>query len=172
MDALLGMSYPGDTFLITEQSKVIGLNPKVYLLGVGVANPFYRDKFGTATVEGIMGFGVTNPKLPYPGTKEYFERHTKRFNKQPDRWASAFTYASLQVLEQAIEKSGTLDRKKLRDVIASDTFMTVAGPVKFVGGFNIHFPGHIGQWHNGEFEVVAPKKNRAIEPIFPKPDWR
>src|SRR4030067_2116332 len=44
VDALLGMSYPGDTFLITEQAKVIELNPKVFYLGVGVAFPAYRDK--------------------------------------------------------------------------------------------------------------------------------
>jgi len=31
----------------------------------------------------------------------------------PDGWASPVTYASLQILEQAIEKAGTLDRKKV-----------------------------------------------------------
>jgi branched-chain amino acid transport system substrate-binding protein len=172
VDALLGMSYPPDTFLITEQSKVIDLNPKVFYLGVGVAFPAYRDKFGVATVEGIMGAGAWNPKLPYPGAKEYFDRHVKRWGTEPDRWGSAFAYASLQILEQAIEKVGSLDRKKIRDAIATNTFPTVIGPVKFEGGFNVQSPGEIGQWQSGEFEVVAAKDKRTAKPIFPKPPWK
>ncbi len=172
VDALLGMSYPPDTFLVTEQAKVIDLNPKVFYLGVGVAFPVYRDKFGVNTVEGIMGAGAWNAKLPYPGAKEYFDRHLKRWNKEPDRWGSAFAYASVQILEQSIEKVGSLDRKKLREAIATETFPTVIGPVKFERGFNLQSPGEIGQWQNGEFEVVAAKEKRTAEPIFPKPDWK
>jgi len=171
VDALLGMSYPPDTFLITAQSMALKLNPKLFYLGVGVAFPVYRDKFGAKTVEGVRGAGAWNPKLPYPGAKEYFDRHVKRWNKEPDRWGSAFAYASLQILEQAIEKTGTLDRKKLRDAIATETFPTVIGPVKFEGGFNIQAPGEIGQWQNGEFEVVAGKPKRTAKPIYPKPAW-
>jgi branched-chain amino acid transport system substrate-binding protein len=172
VDALLGMSYPGDTFLITEQAKVIELNPKVFYLGVGVAFPPYRDKFGVATVEGIMGAGAWNPKLPYPGAKEYFDRHMKRWNKEPDRWGSAFAYASMQILESAIEKAGSIDRKKIRDIIATETFPTVIGPVKFQGGFNVQSPGEIGQWQKGEFEVVSAKEKRTASPIVPKPAWK
>ncbi len=172
VDALLGMSYPPDTFLITEQSKALKLNPKLFYLGVGVAFPVYRDKFGEATVEGVMGAGAWNPKLPYPGAKEYFDKHVKRWKKEPDRWASAFTYASLQILQQAIERTGTLDRKKLRDAIATQTFPTVIGPVRFEKGFNVQAPGEIGQWQKGEFEVVAAKSKRTAEPIFPKPEWK
>jgi branched-chain amino acid transport system substrate-binding protein len=171
VDALLGMSYPDDTFLITSQSQTIKLNPKLFYLGVGVAFPVYRDKLGVAAVEGVMGAGAWNPRVPYPGAKEYFDRHVEKWNKEPDRWASAFAYASLQILEQAIEKTGSLDRKKLRDVIAGETFPTVIGPVKFEGGFNIQAPGEIGQWQNGEFEVVASKAKRTATPVFPKPSW-
>ncbi len=172
VDALLGMSYPPDTFLITEQAKAIGLNPKVFYLGVGVAFPVYRDKFGVDNVQGIMGAGAWNPKLPFPGAKEYFDRHLKRWEKEPDRWASAFAYASLQIIEQSIGITGTLNRKKLRDAIATNTFPTVIGPVKFEGGFNLQSPGEIGQWQKDEFEVVAGKEKRTAEPIFPKPAWK
>ena len=173
LDSLLCMSYPGDTFLITKQAKELGLNPKVFYLGVGVAFPVYKKMFGgPEAVEGIMGAGAWNQNVPYPGAKEYFDRHVKRWGEEPDRWGSAFAYASLQILEQAIEKTGSLDRKKLRDAIASETFPTVIGPVKFEGGFNVQAPGEIGQWQNGEFEVVASKEKRTADPIFPKPPWK
>jgi branched-chain amino acid transport system substrate-binding protein len=172
VDALLCMSYPGDTFLITKQAKELGLNPKVLYLGVGVAFPVYKQMFGGPNViEGIMGAGAWNPRVAYPGAKEYFERHVKRWKIEPDRWASAFTYASLQILEQSIEKVGSIDRKKIRDTIATQTFPTVIGPVRFEGGFNVQSPGEIGQWQKGEFEVVAAKEKRTAKPIFPKPSW-
>ncbi len=171
MDALLGFTYPPDTFLITQQAKVVGLNPKVFYLSVGVAFPSYKGKFGAAMVEGVMGPGVWNPNVPHPGAKEYFDSHVKRWKIEPDRWASAFAYAGLQVLEQAIETAGTLDREKIRNVLATGTFPTVVGPVKFDGMFNVQSPGEVGQWQNGEFEVVAAKEKRTAKPIVPKPPW-
>jgi branched-chain amino acid transport system substrate-binding protein len=160
VDALLVFSYPPGTFMITAQAKAIGLNPKVFFLTVGTAFPTYRDKFGASVVEGIMGAGAWNKKVPYAGAKEYFDRHVKRWGKEPDRWGTPHTYASVQVLEQAIEKVGSLDRKKIRDAIATMTFPTIIGPVKFVNQFNIQSPGEVGQWQNGEFEIVSAKEKR------------
>ena len=68
--------------------------------------------------------------------------------------------------------AGSIDRPKIRDIIATETFPTIIGPVKFVNGFNNQSPGGIGQWQKGEFEVVAAKEKRTANPIFPKPLWR
>jgi branched-chain amino acid transport system substrate-binding protein len=172
VDALLCMSYPNDTFLLTKQAKEMGYNPKLFYLGVGVAFPIYKQMFGgPEAIEGIMGAGAWNPKVPYAGAKEYYDRHLKKWGKEPDFWGSAFAYASLQILEQSIEKVGSLDRTKIRDYIATATFPTVIGPVKFEGGFNVQSPGEIGQWQNGQFEIVAGKDKRTAKPIYPKPSW-
>lgn len=170
VDALVGFSYPLDTHLITEQAKVLQLNPKVVYLSVGVAHPPYKYKFGAETVEGVMGPGAWSKKTAYPGVKEYVERYMKKYNTEPDWWGGIITYSALQIMEQAVEKVG-LDRKKIRDVIATETFPTMIGPVKFVGGFNVQFPGNIGQWQKGNFEVIMPKDKRTAPPIFPKPPW-
>lgn len=170
VDALIAFSYPPETFLLTEQAKAIGLNPKLLYATVGTAYPSYRDRFGVKTVEGIMGAGVWNPKVS-PAAKEWFDRYTKRWGEEPDRWGTAGGYSTCQVLEQAIEKAGTLNPTKVRDVIASGmTFNTVLGPLKFVNQFNTYYPGHVGQWQNGEFMSVD-KTNRQATPIFPKPEW-
>ncbi len=170
VDALLAFSYPPETFLITEQMKAIGLNPKLFYATVGVAYPSYRDKFGAKTVEGIMGAGVWNPKVS-PAAKEWFDRYVKRWKEEPDRWGTAGGYSTCQVLVQAIEKAGTLDPTKVRDVIASGvTFETVLGPLKYVDQFNTYYPGQVGQWQKGEFLTVD-KTNRQAKPIYPKPEW-
>jgi len=170
VDALIAFSYPPETFLITEQAKTIELNPNLFYATVGVAYPSYRDKFGANTVEGIMGSGVWNPKVS-PAAKEWFDRYVKRVGEEPDRWGTAGGYSTCQVLEQAIAKAGTLNKTKIRDVIASGmTFDTVLGPLKYVDQFNTYYPGQVGQWQNGEFLTVD-KTNRQAKPIYPKPAW-
>jgi branched-chain amino acid transport system substrate-binding protein len=171
VDALIAFSYPPETFLMTQQMMEIGLNPKLFYATVGIAFPAYRDAFGAETVEGIMGAGAWNPNVPVEGAKEFFDRHVAKFGAEPDRWASAACYASGQVLQQAIEAAGTLDPVAVRDAIAAGEFKTVLGTVQFENQFNTTYTGALGQWHDGEFEVIGPADKRTTEPIYPKPEW-
>lgn len=172
VDALLAFTYPAETFLITQQAKAIGLNPKLFYMSIGTAFAAYRETFGARMIEGVMGTGAWNPKVPYPGAKEFWERMVQFVGPAKVDWyGNAFVYSSVQVLEQAIEKAGTLDRKKIRQVLASETFNTVIGPVKYVDQINVQSPGEVGQWQNGAYEIVAAKEKRTAQPIYPKPPW-
>ncbi len=168
-DAFVSLSYPPDTFLVTGQAKAIGFNPKVFYAAVGTAFPVYRDKMGPAA-EGVMGLGTWNPKMN-PQAKAYFDAHVARWKKEPDRWASAHAWAGLQILQQAVEKVG-LERKVLRDHIASAEFDTVIGKIRFRNGENISTPGVVSQWSGGEFEVVWPPQLATGPSLFPKPNWK
>ena len=168
-DAFVALSYPPDTFLVTAQAREIAFNPKAFYASVGTAFPIYRDKLGP-TVEGVMGLGTLNPKTS-PAAKAYFDAHKERHKKEPDRWASAHAWAALQVMEQAVAKVG-LDRKALRDAIASNEFDTVIGKVRFKNGENISTPGVVSQWQSGEFEVVWPPDRATAPAMHPKPHWR
>jgi branched-chain amino acid transport system substrate-binding protein len=168
-DAFVSLSYPPDTFLVTGQARAVGFNPKLFYAAVGSAFPVYRDKMGPAA-EGVMGLGTWNPKMS-PQAKAYFDAHVKRWNKEPDRWASAHAWAGLQILEQAVAKAG-LDRKALRDTIASSEFTTVIGKIRFRNGENIATPGVVSQWQSGEFEVVWPPQNATSPAYYPKPNWK
>ena len=168
-DAFVALSYPPDTFLVTAQAREIAFNPKAFYASVGTAFPIYRDKLGP-TVEGVMGLGTLNPKTS-AAAKEYFDAHVARHKKEPDRWASAHAWAALQVMEQAVAKAG-LDRKALRDAIASSEFDTVIGKVRFRNGENVSTPGVVSQWQSGEFEVVWPPDRATAPAMHPKPSWR
>lgn len=168
-DAFVALSYPPDTFLVTAQAREIAFNPKAFYASVGTAFPVYRDKLGP-TVEGVMGLGTLNPKSS-PAAKAYFDAHKARHNKEPDRWASAHAWAGLQVMEQAVAKVG-LERKALRDAIASGEFDTVIGKVRFKNGENISTPGVVSQWQSGEFEVVWPPDRATSPALHPKPNWK
>lgn len=171
-DALLGLSYPADSFLIVEQSKIIDFNPKFMLVAVGAASPVFRDKFGVDLIEGITGHGVWNAHVPYPGASEYFDAYTARWGVEPDRWET-YNYAMLQIWEQVISTVG-LDREKQREMIATEIFPTMWGNINFVDQYNIDSAGDIGQWQDGEFWPIAPKAKReamGVQFVYPKPEW-
>jgi branched-chain amino acid transport system substrate-binding protein len=118
----------------------------------------------------VLGIGGWDPTLP--GAQEYVQRQKKLLNRDADGWAAPVTYASLEVLEQAIEKAGTLDRKKVLDTIINDgPWPTIVGPVDL----KTHVRGKqwgVGQWQNGQYVGIAPADLPGAKPIiFPKPAW-
>ena len=167
-DAFLAFSYPPETFLMTGQMAEIGYSPDLFYATVGIAFPAYRDVFTAEGVEGTMGAGAWNPNVEIEGAQEYFDRHVEMFGQEPDRWASAACYATGQVLQQAIEAAGTLDPTAVRDAIADGEFETILGTVTFENQFNTTYPGTVGQWQNGEFEIVSPAESRTADPIYPR----
>jgi len=168
-DAFIGITYPTDTVLASRQSREEGFNPKFFYTSVGTAFPFYKATL-QGGAEGVLGMGSWNAKTS-PQAKAYFDAHVKRFNKEPDRWASGHCWAGLQILEQAVAKVG-LDRKALRDQIARNEFHTILGPLRFEGSENASVPGTVAQWQSGEFEVVWPPGRATSALAAPKPAWK
>ena len=104
-----------------------------------------------------MGIAGWNPKVKYPGAREYFDAHVKKHQKEPDRWASAFAYASLQILEQCVGEVG-LDRRA-RSRRCSTPPSSDGGRARSSSSRarTSPRPGMVGQWQKGEFEMVWPK---------------
>jgi len=167
-DAFVAFSYPPGTIALTEAAQLLGFNPTVFYTAVGTAFPLYVNRFGAAA-EGVMGIGGWDANSPL--IQEYKAHHTEVIGAEPDRWASPNTYASLQVLEQAIERVGSLDRAAVIEEIRNGTFDTILGPVKLENGLLTNL-WWVGQWQDGEFVALAPLDREGIgTPIVPKPAW-
>jgi branched-chain amino acid transport system substrate-binding protein len=171
-DAFVGFTYPPDTILASRQSKEIGFNPKFFYASVGTAFQLYRNVMTPAGAEGVLGMGSWNQKTS-PSAKAYFDAHVKKFGaaKEPDRWGSGHCWAGLEIITNAVAKVG-LDRKAQRDYIANTTHKTIIGDIKFNGSENASTPGTVGQWQNGEFEVVWPAKIATAKLNAAKPAWK
>jgi branched-chain amino acid transport system substrate-binding protein len=168
-DTFVAYSYPPDTFMLTGTAVTQGYNPKIFYTAVGTAYADYQGKFKNEA-QGVLGIGGWDPGLP--GAQDYVRRHTAVTGRAPDNWASPVTYASLQILEQAIAKTGTLDRKKVLETIGNDgPWQTVVGPIDLKD----HIRGKqwgVGQWQNGRFVGISPSDLPGAKPIvFPKPAW-
>jgi len=169
-EAALFLSYPADTFTIVTQAQEVGLNPKFMFNLVGPAAVAFQPKFGPA-VEGIACMGNWSPKQNHFGNKEFVDAYQAKYKKLPDAVNGSLAVMPCQIMEQAIEKVGSLDRQKLRDYIAANEFQTVQGPVKFKGSENIKAISGILQWQKGVLEVIWPKSVATAKPMLPKPAW-
>lgn len=167
-DVFIAFSYPPDTVLISEQSRVLSFNPKVFYTGVGTQFPFFKAKYG-ATAEGQMSLGGVDGDSPQ--IQAYFKRHKEMTGKEPDSWGSPVAYASLQILQQAIERVGKIDRSAIIAEIKNGTFDTVLGPIKLdnqvLSGIFL-----VGQWQGGVFQGIAPDLKGAKPAVIPKPAWK
>lgn len=168
-DTFVAFSYPPDTMALTEQSKVASYAPKVMFLGVGVGFPMYPQRFG-ANAEGIMSLGGWSKDNA--STAAYAKKHEEMFKRGPDRWGSQIGYSSLQMLEQAIERVGKIDRPAIIKELQTGTFDTVLGKVKLVDNQMIDNYWLIGQWQDGFFVGVAPQRAGVGTPIVPKAPWK
>jgi branched-chain amino acid transport system substrate-binding protein len=169
-DAFIGITYPPDTILASKQAKEIGFNPKFFYASVGTAFQLYKNVMTPAGAEGVLGMGSWNGKTS-AAAKAYFDAHAKKFGgKEPDRWASGHCWAGLEILTESVAKVG-LDRKALRDHIAKNEFKTILGNIHFEGS-EVSVPGTVGQWQNGEFEVVWPAKLATAKLNPSKPVWK
>lgn len=168
-DTFVAFSYPPDTLALTEQAKVASYAPKVMFLGVGVGFPLYPQRFG-ANVEGIMSLGGWSKDNA--STQAYAKKHEEMFKRGPDRWGSQIGYASLQMLEQAIERVGKIDRAAIVKELQTGTFDTVLGKVKLVDNMMQDNFWLIGQWQDGFFAGVAPQRAGVSPVVVPKPAWK
>jgi branched-chain amino acid transport system substrate-binding protein len=174
VDAFCSFSYPDETFLVTKQAIELGFNPKVFQANVGVYMPVFGEMFGANVVEGVIGGGAWSPKQS-PAAKEFYDKLLARSGKGAlDMWGNLFYYGAWQFFGQAIETAGTLNQKKIREIIATKKFNTALGPTWFDNKQRLArecHPGEWGQWQKGQWEVILPKNKATEKPIFPKPPW-
>lgn len=166
-DSFIAFSYPPDSFAVTKQAQTAKYNPKVFYVGVGGAFPIF-PKVSDGRHEGVTSIGGvdgTSTRI-----EDYFKRHEAAIGVKPDSWASAITYASLEMLAQAIQRVG-LDKAAVAAELSSGSFDTVIGPVKLEDN-QLRQLWWAGQWQGDRFVAIAPAdRPGAAKPVIPKPEW-
>ncbi len=171
-DAFLCFAYPDQVMPATGTSMELDYNPKVWLGGPGVNFGFYHTTFGPA-IEGVLGWTTfsrkSSPALNALADKLYAGK-PEEIN---DWWGHPLYWAGLDAWKAAIEKAGTLDQTKIRDILATEHVNTVLGDTWFENGLMAKecHPGEVGQWINGVFEVIGPADKATANMVYPKPPW-
>ena len=167
-DAFVAWSYPPDTFGLTAQAKIENLDVKAFYAAVATAFPAYIGANG-ASAEGVLGAGGVY--ADGEAWSSYAARHEEITGAKPDFWASGMVYASFQILEQAIEGAGTLDRDAVSAYIDANDFDTIMGEISWDEFNNNSAYWTVGQWQGGVFKGVASTGREGAVPAVPKQGW-
>lgn len=165
--AFVAWSYPPDSFGLAEQAIIEDLDVNVYYSAVATSFPAFKGAYGNK-INNVLGAGGTN--VDDPKIAEYRAAHKEITGETADYWASANTYAALQILEQAIEGAGTLDRDVVTQYIKDNTFDTVMGMLSFENQVS-HTYWSVGQWQDGVFRGVKGTNVDGAVPVRTKSGW-
>lgn len=174
-DLFIGAGHFNDAVLFVRQSKDLGFNPGAIILTVGPSNPTFVEEIG-ADAEHVWGATQWEPGFAYEddafGTAaEYSEAYEAKHGARPSYQAAESTAAGL-VLQDAIERAGSLDPKDIRDALADTDLETFYGPIHFdASGMNDVKPMGAIQIQGGEIVTIAPEDVAAEEPVYPAPPW-
>jgi branched-chain amino acid transport system substrate-binding protein len=149
-DVFIAWSYPPDTFGLTEQAKIEDFKVKVFYTGIGCAFQGYAGKFGSS-VENIVGWGGVpdNPEL-----RAFYKLHKDVTGVDADYNGSVINYANGQMLIQAFEGVGSMDREAITAHFKSHTYKTLLGEFD-VRNQLLNRLYTAGQWQDGYFRAVA-----------------
>jgi branched-chain amino acid transport system substrate-binding protein len=169
-DAILGLSYPNDSIIYMNTAREIGLTAPFQLLEIGPTEPFLLQKFG-ANLDGVTTIGHWSPhQKAWPKAQPFFDAYKAKFNEAPDYLDTISSYASCEITQAAVAKVG-LNHEKIRETIASDTFDTINGPIKFNGAANAITPAGYLQIQKGVAELIWPKEIKTAD-FQPKGPWK
>jgi branched-chain amino acid transport system substrate-binding protein len=169
VDAVLALAYPGDSVLYAKQAKELGIGAPFEFVAIGPSDAFFPKAVGTASANGIVTIAHWSPRPEWKGSQAFYDAYVKKYGEDPDYLNSALAWMSLEILEAAVAKDG-LDKEKIRQTIATETFDTINGKVKFDGVQNAITPTAFVQYQKGKLQIVWPA-SIATGTYEPKKGW-
>ena len=150
-DVVLLASYPPDSVGMVRAANEIGLKTQLFggaMVGMQYASLITQlsDKLNRLV---NYHFYVPSPKMSFPGIEDFlknYQAQAKDAGVDPlGFYQPPFAYAAMQVLEQAITATKTLDDDRLAEYIHKTAFNTIVGEIRF---------NELGEWANARPIVV------------------
>lgn len=174
-DAILFVSYISDAVLITKTMRELDVNIPIIGTSAGHIDPAYVSNLGD-TANYTFTIGEWNPDIDKPGVKEIAARFMDKFGVAMNGHA-AETYMSTMALRDALESTGSTDRRKLRDALAQTKICGDRNILPYeclefdASGQNPHAQLVMLQIIDGEYKTVWPPEVASAEPVWPVPSW-
>jgi branched-chain amino acid transport system substrate-binding protein len=136
-DLVFIASYPVDSVGMVRAATEIGL--KTQLFGGGMVGMQYASFMGQLAdkLNRVVNYHlyVPSPTMKFPGIEEFLKKYQARAPQQGTDplgfYQPPFAYAAVQVLEQAIKATNSLDDAKLAEHIHKSAFDTIVGEIRF-----------------------------------------
>ncbi|HUZ74724.1 MAG TPA: amino acid ABC transporter substrate-binding protein [Stellaceae bacterium] len=166
-DLVFLASYTQDSVGMIRAANEIGLNPKVFG-GAVIGLPFTAVKALLGPMlNGLLGFEVYvhEPTMNFPGIDAFLQKYQVRAKAEGvdllGYYSPVMSYATFQVIAQAVEATHSLDQAKIAAYAHKATFKTIMGDIRF---------GPDGEWVEPRVLTVQYRHVHAGDPQqFTKP---
>jgi len=153
--------YTQDLILVRKQMSDLGLKAPIVTMVAGPAYKEYIDGLGNLA-NGVTSSSWWHQATSYKGvgvwptTEDFYKEFLAKEKSDPD-YVHASCAAAAVILQDAIERAGTTDKKKVRDELAKTDVTTFYGPVKFsANGMNQGRDLPIIQVQDKQIKVLGP----------------
>lgn len=153
--------YTQDLILARKQMSDLGVKAPIITMVAGPAYKEYIDGLGDLA-NGVTSSSWWHQATSYKGagvwptTEDFYNQFVAQEKTDPD-YVHASCAAAVVVLQDAIEKAASTDKKKVRDALAATDITTFYGPVKFsANGMNLVRDLPIIQVQDKQIKVLAP----------------
>lgn len=169
VDVFFALSLPTPASLIAQAAYDAGFRPDVYCSCASEVTslPNWGDLGPAAS--GVMAVTAAWPTDGFEGLDELAAHlsEAEGYDQVPNY--AVVGMAALQVMQQAVEQTGSLDQTTLRDYVAGQTFETVEGPITFSDDRIPEFSVLLLQWQEDENVAIWPEDRANGDPLIPMP---
>ena len=170
-DVLYALPTPAQGIALVRQMKELDWSPKFPMIFRAADVNFWAQNLGKDGDYIFHNAGGWDYHLKLPGVERLNQDYRAAYGVFPEQIAGT-AYAVVQILADALQRAGTLDREKIRDAIAATNLSTVMGQIRFKP--NGRAEGYVrafSQWQNGKDVLIWPKDHASSQMIFPVPPW-
>lgn len=159
---IFATGYINDLILIKKQMADLRIEAPVVTMIAGPAYKEFVDALGKGA-ENITSAAWWHPAVRYKGsdvfgtTENFNKLFRAKYGRDPD-YGEASSAVAGAVLQLAIEKAGTTDRKAVREALANMKVSTFFGPIEFGPTGQVHsLQPPVFQIQNGTQIVILPE---------------
>jgi len=156
-----------------RQAKELKVNAKLYTTTGAAEQPNWMTVM-KKDGDYVISQTVWHPDMPYKGP--YFNGNSfkqfwnKEYGTQPPAHCAA-AFATALLMQIAIEKAGTLDQARIRDILRAEEWETFFGKFKYDKfGKNTAFQPGLIQIQNGKQVLINPP-SPGVKFLYPAPEW-
>jgi branched-chain amino acid transport system substrate-binding protein len=159
---------------LVRSLKQVGFSPKMLFQTSAPSNAGqYSSGIGKANTEGVFYTVSWGENAKTPKNADFVKAYASAYNNESPAEDAADAFAAAEVLQQAVQKVGSLDQKKIADWLHGNTATTILGPLKWDATGAPQGDFLLAQWQSGAVQIVAPKSAATTDKTIPvKPGWK
>jgi branched-chain amino acid transport system substrate-binding protein len=159
---------------LVRSLKQVGYSPKMLFQTSAPSNAGqYSSGIGKANTEGVFYTVSWNENAKTPKNADFVKAYAAKYNNESPAEDAADAFATAQVLQQAVEKVGSLDQTKIADWLHNNSATTILGPLNWDATGAPQNDFLLAQWQSNKVQIVAPKDAATTtKTIAVKPGWK